>query len=84
MKKGFILMISALALFSCKHEAVSKELTKGNNIELELLFEKDGCKVYRFMDMGKYVYWSSCEGTVHYEYDNDGHKDEVSSVTDKK
>ncbi|MCT4287360.1 DUF4884 domain-containing protein [Elizabethkingia anophelis] len=84
MKKGFILMISALALFSCKHEAVSKELTKGNNIELELLFEKDGCKVYRFLDGDNYVYWSNCEGVTRYRHGSKGSKHEVSSVTDKK
>lgn len=30
--------------------------TEGAGVRLELLFEKDGCKVYRFQDGGKTVY----------------------------
>ena len=27
-------------------------------------FEHEGCKVYRFMDMGHYIYFTNCEGDV--------------------
>lgn len=32
--------------------------------KVEYLFEHDGCKVYRFMDMGNYVYFTNCQGDV--------------------
>lgn len=35
--------------------------------QIELLFEKDGCKMYRFYD-GHYIYWSDCSGNVSYQY----------------
>lgn len=31
---------------------------------VEYLFEHEGCKVYRFMDMGHYIYFTNCEGDV--------------------
>lgn len=31
---------------------------------VEYLFEHDGCKLYRFMDNGNYVYFSNCNGNV--------------------
>jgi hypothetical protein len=29
---------------------------------VEYLFEHDGCKVYRFSDIGGYVYFTNCRG----------------------
>jgi hypothetical protein len=33
--------------------------TEGNGFEVEFLFEKDGVKVYRFRDGGKFHYYTS-------------------------
>ena len=33
--------------------------------QVEYLFEHEGCKVYRFMDMGHYIYFTNCEGDVN-------------------
>lgn len=32
--------------------------------KVEYLFEHDGCKIYRFMDNGNYVYFTNCGGDV--------------------
>lgn len=32
--------------------------------QVDYLFEHDGCKVYRFYDMGNYVYFTNCQGDV--------------------
>lgn len=32
--------------------------------QVDYLFEHDGCKVYRFMDKGNYVYFTNCSGNV--------------------
>ncbi len=66
-----LLFITALALlslaFSFKEEAIKTETMDVNGIKLELLFEKDGCKVCRFYD-GRYIYWSNCAGSIEYNY----------------
>lgn len=41
-----------------------KEKKYINHFQLELLFEEDGCKVYRFLDGENYVYWSNCTGSI--------------------
>ncbi len=67
MKKS-VLLISLLFLAGCAKESISSEITEGNDINIELLFEKDGCKMYRFRDGGRYIYWSNCEGKTQYSY----------------
>lgn len=66
-----LLEVAALALlslvFSCHQDPIKTESTEVNGIKLELLFEKDGCKVYRFYD-GRYIYWSDCSGRIEHNY----------------
>ncbi|MCW8311454.1 DUF4884 domain-containing protein [Sphingobacterium sp. InxBP1] len=64
-----IAIVALLSLvFSCGKDAIKSEQTNNRDIELELLFEKDGCKVYRFYDGMYYVYWSNCSGRTEYNY----------------
>ena len=35
---------------------------------MELLFEQDGCKMYRFKDGTRYVYWVNQTGKVNSDY----------------
>ncbi len=37
---------------------------EGNNFEVEYLFEKDGVKVYRFLDKGHYRYFTTLGETM--------------------
>lgn len=37
--------------------------TSNSNIELDLLFEKDSCKIYRFHDLGYYHYFTTCKNS---------------------
>ena len=39
-----------------------------HHTQIEFLFEKDGCKMYRFKDGGRYIYWSNCDGRTEYSY----------------
>ena len=68
MKKIFYLFSGLATLFfaSCwSNKPISKESPMNNKTyEVEYLFEHDGCKVYRFMDMGEYVYFTNCSGKV--------------------
>ena len=58
MKKLIVLSIIVFTLVSCKQKEVSSSV-KGNGFKVELLFEKDGVKVYRFMDNLNYHYFTS-------------------------
>lgn len=64
--KRIILSLAFLSLLACKKEAI-ETTTEGKDVAVELLFEKDGCKVYRFIDGGRAVYYSDCRGKIEYE-----------------
>ena len=34
--------------------------------KVKYLFERDGCRVYRFYDRGEYVYFTNCTGEITY------------------
>lgn len=63
MKK--ILLLFIVGLVSCKRDAQQTEFS--GDFKIEFLFEKDGCKIYRFYD-GRYVYWANCAGKVSSDY----------------
>jgi hypothetical protein len=68
MKKT-VLTLSVFITFlmsSCEKEAISSE-QKGD-FKVEFLFEKNGCKMYRFRDNGRAIYWSDCEGKTYQNY----------------
>ncbi|WP_085535263.1 DUF4884 domain-containing protein [Massilibacteroides vaginae] len=43
---------------------LTTESDNNKSYTVEYLFEHDGCKVYRFMDRGEYVYFTNCNGSV--------------------
>lgn len=66
MKK--ILAITLLAaLTGCAVDPISTTQTNNKQIDLTLLFENDGCKVYRFLDGGRYVYYTDCRGQTEWQ-----------------
>jgi hypothetical protein len=46
----------------------AKESVQNGNFTVEFLFEQNGCKMYRFFDGGRYIYWSDCKGKVQRDY----------------
>ena len=64
MKK--LLLLLSIALISCQGEALKKEKTQNDDFSVELLFEKDGCKVYRFYDGGT-RYFVTSPGSVEWK-----------------
>jgi len=64
----FASVLLAVVLTGCYKEAQKKEQTTNSEFNLELLFEKDGCKIYRFLDGGRAVYWTDCRGKVESVY----------------
>lgn len=56
--KKLIILISIITTFSsCLEKSVSTT-TEGQGVKVELLFEKDGIKVYRFWDGGDVHYFT--------------------------
>lgn len=43
---------------------LSKNATNNTDYNVAFLFEYEGCKVYRFYDDGKYIYFTNCAGSV--------------------
>ena len=64
--KKIILILAITSLFSCTKDA--KESTQDGSFIIEFLFEKDGCKMYRFNDGMHIIYWSNCEGSTMQNY----------------
>lgn len=60
MKNLFALTVLILA--GCVRVAPSVEDSATNNpeVRVELLFAHDGCRVYRFEDVGRYRYFANC------------------------
>lgn len=64
MKSLVAIIAMAAMLSSCSQDPVSTHSTDNPNVPVAVLFETDGCKVYRFTDAGRFVYFTSCAGTT--------------------
>lgn len=62
MKKITAFICIASLMTFCRGKSV--ESTQNGDFKLELLFEKDGCKMYRFKDGSQFIYWSDCSGQI--------------------
>ena len=55
--------LGAIIFGACSNDPMSKErLGKDDGFEVEYLFDKDGVKVYRFLDNGHYHYFTTKGG----------------------
>lgn len=64
MMMGVMPLLSLFMLAGCEKEAVGVAQTTNSEILLELLFENDGCKVYRFTDAGQSHYYANCAAST--------------------
>ncbi len=85
MKK--LIFLLSIVSFSCTRPALETVNSSNPNIELELIFEKDGCKMYRFYEGNRYIYWVDCRGQVVSSYDVHQNKTNITkydqSITSK-
>jgi hypothetical protein len=56
-----ILLLTACAARSPRVISITRP-TNNPDYRVEFLFEHDGCRVYRFLDNGYYVYFTTCTG----------------------
>lgn len=54
------ILLCAVALAGCVNDPVSTAGTNNPQVPVSLLFEHDGCKVYRFTDYGRERYFANC------------------------
>ena len=61
--KRLMLVVAVMMLAGCVENTppMRVESSTNPNVPIALLFEYDGCKVYRFYDAGRYRYLSKCE-----------------------
>jgi hypothetical protein len=66
LPKILFLLVVISALSSCSYQRPIQKIAPENNktYSVYYLFEHDGCKVYRFQDMGSYVYFTNCNSDV--------------------
>lgn len=59
MKK---LILLTLLFSGCVKDGLSEQHTNNKEFDVELLFEHDTCKVFRFYDGGRSRYFTNCKG----------------------
>lgn len=81
------ILILIILLSSCDEMGEPKENVQKGDFNLQLLFEHDSCKVYRFQDGSRYIYWSNCQGKIQNDYETGSgkhkryHKGETTTST---
>ena len=75
MKKIISALIILVAFSGCLEKPVNMT-TEGNGVQVELLFEKDGIKVYRFMDGGYFHYFTDRGETMTTQHGGKNHQEE--------
>jgi len=53
-------ILAGLLAVGCGNRPVSKTATNNPTMPVDLLFNHDGCNVYRFSDGGEYHYYAVC------------------------
>jgi hypothetical protein len=75
MKKLILIIVVGLMSVGCVKDPQSSE-TVGNGFQVGFLFEKDGIKVYRFYDGGRFHYFTSKGETISVQSDGKTTRDE--------
>ena len=81
----FLAVIPTIFAIGCAVEEQRNDQTSNSKVKLQLLFEHDGCKVYRFWDFGDPVYYTNCRGdnrvSMQWQHQEDKHTRLLQSVT---
>lgn len=83
MKRLLVVISLLLVLAACDTEPVSQSKTTNDKIKVDLLFEHEGCKVYRFVDTSAPIYYVHClTGTTQASwYETTGKTSTLKSVS---
>lgn len=61
----YLLIVLAMFVIGCQGDAQETRATTNSEFHVQLLFEHDGCKVYRFYD-GRFIYYTDCRGKTEW------------------
>jgi hypothetical protein len=64
--KKLILLTATICIFGCGRQAKELRSTDNPRINVELLFEHEGVKVYRFYDGLDTLYYTDARGSVEW------------------
>jgi Domain of unknown function (DUF4884) len=64
-----ILMVALGVMSGCFADPVSRQTTNNKQIDVEFIFEHDGCKAYRFEDGGSERYYVDCRNSTTVTWD---------------
>lgn len=57
-------MIAVLVLAGCTADPVRSDRTNNADLDVSTLFDYDGCRMYRFEDGGRFIYFARCGSDV--------------------
>lgn len=60
--KWMAIVVAMVALTGCDNQPVATAHSSNPQVPVSLLFEHDGCRVYRFNDGGRNHYYVRCNG----------------------
>lgn len=60
----FLGLIAVALVAGCAKEPESVATVGAGGVQAETLFTHEGCRVYRFSDNGRYVYYTNCSGSA--------------------
>lgn len=66
MKKFVLVGIAALFLYGCKQSPESVQTVRADGFQVDILFTHEGCRMYRFLDGSRFVYYSNCVGSTQW------------------
>lgn len=66
--RTIVLLIAALAVASCGKSPLSTESSNNPDVAIDKLFTHEGVTVYRFVDGGRYVYFTAPPVDVNYSH----------------
>ncbi len=91
MKRLTLIGIILIGMFGCINEPQSTETVgKDGTVRIDFLFEKDGIKVYRFIDGGRFHYFTTNGETTTEQtsgettYDEHIQRKSLSKISDEK
>lgn len=64
LKIYLVTTFCAVLLCACAKKAERVVTSSNSAVQVEKLFELDGCTVYRFIDEGRNHYFTNCQGSL--------------------
>lgn len=67
--KNLLLVFLCLGIVSCAKKSEHTETVgPGKEYQVERLFTYEGCTVYRFQDVGRFIHYTNCNGQTTYRH----------------